>query len=140
MRQHCLPVCCYCFRRGKMMRCSVCRSVKYCCKQCQKNDWYENHLLALRIRPFHKLICKKNYQADEVFILLYRILFLLESVSIKSPAWKNSELNLYQKDFLPSHFLMLPENLIRYSSPKAIKIFNDRLLNNVMYFPIYFTL
>ena len=122
------------------MRCSVCRSVKYCCKQCQKNDWCGDFLLALMPRPFHKLICKKNYQADEVFIFLYRILFLLESVSIKSPAWKSTEVNLYQKDFLPSHFLMLPENLIRYSSPKAIKIFNDRLLNNVMYFPIYFTL
>ena len=82
-------------------------------------------------RPFHKLICKKSYQADEIFILLYRILFLLDSVSIKSPAWKSTEVNLYQKDYLPSHFLMLPENLARYSSTKAIKLFNDRLLNNV---------
>jgi hypothetical protein len=43
------PTCSTCLKKGILKRCSKCKKVFYCSKECQKKDW-----------NFHKTICKKH--------------------------------------------------------------------------------
>ena len=50
-------ICHYCFKRFRTLsRCSRCKLVRYCSKQCQVADWYVRSLLLIN-RKYHKVEC-----------------------------------------------------------------------------------
>lgn len=51
-------VCSYCYKSfEKLSRCSKCRAVYYCSRECQKADWYVLSCHSFIIRKFHRVEC-----------------------------------------------------------------------------------